>query len=317
MNAQRKNICENEVMKKRFLITGICGFTGRYMCDYLNSIQPRPEVIGVDVRDGPPSSCGSFYMMDLASADDVSELIKQSKPDYIIHLAGTFGTKDSQEIYKVNVLSITALLEAVREYAPDAVLIAAGSAAEYGCISPHQLPVDEETFCRPVVPYGLSKHLATQIGMYYHRVHGICAMIVRPFQLIGKGVSSHLAPGAFVEQLKQIIATGSRVIKVGNLESSRDFLDVHDAVEAIWALCQKPVSGQIFNICSGKPVKMADLLQMMIDHCGVEVKIEIDPCRLRGTADASIVYGSCQKIMLHSGWKPKTALSKSLAAMFA
>jgi len=254
--------------------------------------------------------------MDLFSAKDVVELIKQSKPDYIIHLAGTFGTEDSQEIYKVNVLSIATLLEAARSHVPDVVMVAAGSAAEYGRIEPGQLPVDEQTPCRPVMSYGLSKYLATQIAMYYYRVHNICVMIVRPFQLIGKGATSRLAPGAFAEQLKQTTAKNSNVIRVGNLESSRDFLDVHDAVEAIWMLCRKPAAGEIFNLCSGSPTKIADLLEMMIKSSGLDVKVEVDSSRLRGGADVAKIYGSFQKLKEHCGWSPKRSLQDSVSKIF-
>ena len=304
-------------MKKQVLITGICGFTGRHMCDYLNSIQPRANIIGVDYADNPPAGCDSFYKVDLTSINDVSELIDKTKPDFIIHLAGIFGNKPTHEIYRINILSMSALMEAARLYNPAAVIVGTGSAAEYGRIKSNQLPVNEQTPCLPVMSYGLSKLLATQVAMHYHRVHDICTMIVRPFQLIGKGVTSSLAPGAFAEQIKQIIAQESNVIKVGNLESSRDFLNVNDAVEAIWALCQKPAPGQIFNLCSGKPTKLADLLQMMIKHCGVKTKIEIDPDRLRGRSEVSVVYGSFKKLDSHCGWKPKTAISQSITAMFS
>ncbi len=302
-------------MQKCVLVTGICGFVGRYMCDYLDRLQPRPDIIGVDVGHDPPENCNSFYRMDLSSPKDVTKLIDQFRPDYIIHLAGIFGSKDFHEIYKANVLSITVLLEAVCEYVPGVVMIVAGSAAEYGRIEPHQLPVDEQTLCQPIVPYGLSKHIATQIVMYYHRVHNISAMIVRPFQLTGKGVTSRLAPGAFAEQLKQATSKASNVIKVGNLQSYRDFLDIHDAIEAIWALCRKPASGQIFNLCSGKPTKIADLLEIMIDVSGLDVKVEVDPSRLRGHADVSKIYGSFQKLKDHCRWTPKKSLQDSVAGM--
>lgn len=302
-------------MSKRVLITGAAGFFGSYMCKYLASLAEPPTLIGTDIIPCNTDGWDHFYKMDLSSSDEVGELIERCTPDYLIHLAGTFGTDDTQEIYRVNVLSITALLEAVRKHTPDVVMVAAGSAAEYGPIEPHQLPVDEQTPCQPVNPYGLSKQLATQVALYYHRVHQIDVMIIRPFQLLGKGVTSRLAPGAFAQQLKQIIAQGSGIIKVGNLESSRDFLDIDDAVDAVWLLCQKPSPGQIFNLCSGKPTKMADLLATMIKHCGVEVKIETDPARLRGKDDVSQIYGSSNQLNSHSGWIPQTSLEDSVAEM--
>jgi GDP-4-dehydro-6-deoxy-D-mannose reductase len=248
--------------------------------------------------------------------EEVRNIIKKTKPDFIIHLAGTFGTGSFQEIYKINVLSIATLLESVREYVPYAVVVAVGSAAEYGQVKPDQLPVDEQTPCNPVTPYGLSKQLATQVALYYHRVHGICTMVVRPFQLIGEGITTRLAPGAFMEQLKESITRNSKVIKVGNLESWRDFLDVRDAVEAIWALCQKPAAGEVYNLCSSKPTKIADLLQAMINYCRVDVKIEVDTSRLNGRSDVSKIYGSCQKIRDYCGWQPRINLEQTIQSLF-
>lgn len=303
-------------MRKRVLITGACGFAGRYVCEYLCNFQNRPEVIGTDVIDSELKTCNVFYKADLSSGPDAEELIKKAQPDFIIHLAGTFGTNDAQEIYRVNVLSATTLLEAVCRHKSNAVVVTAGSAAEYGKVDAAQLPVTENTVCNPVTAYGLSKLLATQVCLYYHRVRGLTVMIVRPFQLIGKGVTSRLAPGAFAEQLRQALATGSREIKVGNLESSRDFLDVHDATEAIWMLCQKPAAGEIFNLCSGAATKIFDLLAMMIACTGMDIKIEVDSERLRGTSDINNTYGSYRKLQEHCGWKPQTSLETSIRSIF-
>jgi GDP-4-dehydro-6-deoxy-D-mannose reductase len=303
-------------MRKKVLVSGAAGFAGRYMCDYLAGLADRPEVIGTDIIASESNRYDAFYEVDLSSSAETEKLIKQIQPDYIIHLAGTFGTSESQEIYKVNVLSAASLLEAVRLRKSDAIVIIAGSAAEYGSIAAGQLPVTEKMSCNPVTSYGLSKLLATQVSLYYHRVHGLKVMIVRPFQLIGKGVTTRLAPGAFAEQIRKSVTSGTNVVKVGNLQSSRDFLDIYDAIEAIWELCRKPAPGEIFNICSGNPVKMADLLKMMITCAGADIKIEIDPERLRGASDVNNIYGSYAKLQQHCGWKPKMVLEVSVRNIF-
>jgi len=303
-------------MTKRVLVTGGAGFLGRHTCAYLSNLNEDLEIICTDSFKVNHIYYNKFICADLSCAEKVGGLIEETYPDYIIHLAGTFGNKDSEEIYRVNVFSMAALMEAVRQRVPHVIVVATGSAAEYGRISEDQLPVNEQIPCLPVTLYGLSKFLATQIAMYYHRVHNLCTMIVRPFQLVGKGVPSCLAPGAFAKQLRQVIAEGSNIIRVGNLESSRDFLDVHDTVEAIWLLCKKPASGEIFNLCSGQATKMADLLNRMIKCAGVDVKPEIDPARLRGSSDVSQIYGTFEKLQNHCGWSPKITLDKSIAEMF-
>jgi GDP-4-dehydro-6-deoxy-D-mannose reductase len=300
---------------KKILITGASGFFGRHLCKYISGLDSSVELIGADIVENGIENCRSFYSVDLTSDGDVSRLISQTKPECIVHLAGLFSANNDFEIYRSNILSATAVLEAVRKSKPDATVLIIGSAAEYGLIEPDRLPIDETSPCKPVTPYGVSKQLATEIAMYYHRVHGLCTMVARPFQLIGKGVTTRLAPGAFAEQLKKCISERCKVIKVGNLESSRDFLDVRDAAEAVWLLSQKPAPGQVFNLCSGKPVKIRDLLNLMVEISGAQVNIESDAGRLRGKFDVPHIYGSYQKALQHCGWCPRTPLLDSIRNM--
>ena len=285
------------------------------MCNYLAGLSERPKIIGADIIETQPDHCDVFFKADLTSPEETKRILRQTLPDFIIHFAGTFSVENIHEMFKANVLTIITLLESTRQCVPHAVIIATGSAAEYGAIEPDQLPVDEQTPCRPATYYGLSKQSATQVALYYHRIHHISTMVVRPFQLIGLGLTPKLVPGAFAHQLKELRTTGLKTFKAGNLESWRDFLDIYDAAEAIWTLCQNPAPGEIFNLCSGEPTKIADLLQMMIDCSGIKVEVEIDPSRLRGKLDVTKVYGSYQKIKKHCGWQPKRNLSQTLKAM--
>ncbi len=298
------------------IITGAAGFTGKYMCEYLRSLRNKLKIIGLDIYNDHNNKYDEFYITDITDSSQVKEIVKKYKPEYIIHLAGTFGTGDNQQIYKVNILSMAAILEAILGFVPDSIFIATGSAAEYGEIDVSCLPVTERDFCKPVMPYGLSKYLATITAQYYHRVHGLCTMIVRPFQLVGKGATPQLAPGAFAKRLIEARKSGVNEIKVGNLESSRDFLDVRDAVRSIWMLCEKPAPGEIFNLCSGKPVKIGELLNLMLNSIGAQIKPVIEQDYLRGNADVNIVYGSYQKINEHCGWEPVISLRESIKSMF-
>jgi GDP-4-dehydro-6-deoxy-D-mannose reductase len=285
------------------------------MCNYLELLEDRPEIVGVDIKGVPPTGCDSFHQMDLSSPGDVNNVIKKCRPDHVLHFSGIFSTRDLQRMYQANFLSAISLLEASRNYAPKAVFVAVGSAAEYGHCEHDQAPITEEACCRPITAYGLSKLLATQATQYYSRVHGLCTMVVRPFQLIGKGLSSDLAPGAFSEQLRKAIASGSGVIRVGNLESYRDFLDIEDAVRGIWMLCLKPASGEVFNLCSGQPTKTAELLEMMVQSSGVAVTVERDVELFRPEADVSKVFGSYEKVFRHCGWRPMRKLSEGVKAI--
>jgi GDP-4-dehydro-6-deoxy-D-mannose reductase len=304
-------------MPARVLVTGAAGFFGRHLCNYVRGVEAGVHIVGTDAVSDEQCACDEFVVLDLANEDEVAGLVRRAAPDCVIHLAGTFGTSRALDIYRVNVLGLVALLEAVRVHAPRAVIVAAGSAAEYGFVGADRLPVTEDCPCVPVSAYGQSKLAATQIALMYHRIHGLSATVVRPFQLLGQGVTTRLAPGAFAAQLQQALATGSQVIKVGNLASERDFLDVADAAAGVWALCRQPAPGQTFNLCAGRPTKMSDLLQMMIGVAQADVTIEVDPARLRGAADVSSVYGSFAKLHRHCGWRPQRSLDASVRGMLA
>jgi GDP-4-dehydro-6-deoxy-D-mannose reductase len=304
-------------MPTRVLVTGAAGFFGSFMCEYISNLVESIEVIGTDIVKPDKTSWAKFIRADLSCSEDVENLVHQTMPECVIHLAGTFGTENGLDLFKTNTLALIILLEAICRFVPGAIIIAAGSAAEYGRIKPKQLPVDEKTSCHPITHYGMSKMLATQIVLYYHDVYNVNTMVIRPFQLIGRGITARLAPGAFTQQIRKAIADGSNVIRVGNVDSFRDFLDVHDAVEAVWALCQKPANGHIFNLCSGVPIKIIDLLRTIIRLSGANVEVEADVDRLPNEKDVPILFGSYLKIKNHCGWEPKRSLCQSVQEMLS
>jgi GDP-4-dehydro-6-deoxy-D-mannose reductase len=275
----------------KVLVTGATGFFGRHFV----------EVAAQAVTE----------RIDLGDAAGAREALGRIKPDCIVHFAGTFGGVPDHELYRINTLGLGALLDGVREHVPRANVIAIGSAAEYG--RPARLPVDETHPCAPVSAYGQSKWLATELALFHHRAYGTAVTVVRPFQLLGKGISTRLAPGAFAQQ----IVSSTRVVRVGNLDSERDFVDVKDAARAVWSLCEKPAPGEIFNVCTGRPVKMADLLGEMIRASGRDLQVERDASRVRGATDVPTIAGSHQKLTQHTGWKPEVPFEESVAATLA
>jgi GDP-4-dehydro-6-deoxy-D-mannose reductase len=301
---------------KKVLVTGAGGFLGRHLVHYLKTNTSNVQVFASDCVEEPQLDADRYFKVDFTQENQVRDVINEIMPDCIIHLAGLFDDKDSVRVYRINVLSLVILMEAVRQKCPSALILTAGSAAEYGTVSIDNLPVSELTPCFPVGIYGQTKLLATQVAEFYHRVYHLSVMVFRPFQLIGKGISFKLAPGAFAQQLQNALKQNDPVVKVGNLKSFRDFLDVADAVEAIWSLCCKPAPGQIFNICSGRFTQMAELLDQMIHILGVDVRIEVDPSRLKGNQDVSVIYGSNAKIRRHGGWQPRISLEQSIQKMF-
>lgn len=304
------------VNNSRILITGAGGFVGRHLCAYIYQKQSHVQLIGAELNNSSAVLCDRFVTLDLTDEKAVDHLIQSVEPHIIIHLAGSFGTHDKRTIYLSNVKTTELLLEAASKYIPEATFISAGSAAEYGEISKSRLPVTEDYRCKPVSYYGMSKKVATELCLFYFRTTGLKTMVFRPFQIIGKGVSTKLAPGAFHAKIIAAIEKKQPEIRVGNLASQRDFLDIDDTTEAIWGLCRKPAGGQIYNICSGIPVQMSFLLDTMIKQTGTTLDIKQDPGLLRPGSDVSIAYGSFEKLHQHCNWSPQIPLAESVKKMF-
>jgi GDP-4-dehydro-6-deoxy-D-mannose reductase len=294
----------------RALVTGAAGFFGRHCCEAL--ARAGFSVLGVDLVTQAVSGCEEFWTVDLTDGPSVDELLRTAGPTHVVHVAGALPGLDPAGLHKANVLTTQMVLEGLRKHAPEATTVVVGSAAEYGIPASTSL-IRENDKCQPVSLYGLSKWFATQLALYYHRVHRIPAMVVRPFQLIGRGVSSALAPGAFAQRLREA-ARSDNAIKVGNLSSYRDFLDVRDAAEAITALLRCPSAGEIYNVCSGRPTRIEDLLQLMIREAGLHVRVEQGSAS-RDAVDPSCVVGSHDKISAQCGWAPRYQLVESVRSM--
>jgi GDP-4-dehydro-6-deoxy-D-mannose reductase len=301
----------NELSPNTVLVTGAAGFFARHCCECLARL--GFDVVGADrVQPVTPTS-SSFVVLDLTDGPLVDELIARTRPRHVLHLAGAFGGAAPADLQRDNLLTTLAVLEALRKQAPEAITVVAGSAAEYGDRSA-AAAIREDEVCEPVSQYGLSKRFTTEIARYYYRVHGSPVVVVRPFQLIGKGLSPQLAPGAFAEQLRNVARGAPPVLKVGNLSSYRDFLDVRDAAEALGAILARPQPGEIYNVCSGRATRIGDLLELMIRESGLSVTVE-QGAAVQRPADASCVFGNHDKITSHCGWTPRRTIEESIASM--
>ncbi len=304
-------------MPGRLLVTGVSGFAGRHLLTHLAGLSERPAIVGVDVTEAAPAGCDDFRRLDLASPEQASHVVAASRPDAVVHLAGTFGAGDTERLYRANVLPLAHLLEAVRMHAPRAIVVTVGSSAEYGATEPTRLPLTEDVACRPLTAYGLSKRLATEVALFHHRTHATRVTVVRPFQLIGRGISTRLVPGAFAKQLRTAVENGAPAITVRDLEGVRDFVDVRDACDAIWTLCTRPAPGEIFNICTGRATRVGELLRLMISASGAHVAVQPDAAPRRDAEKIPAMVGSFDKLEAHCGWRPHIGLADSVAYTLA
>jgi GDP-4-dehydro-6-deoxy-D-mannose reductase len=296
----------------RALVIGAHGFCGRHLIRRLANVAGA-EVIAIDIpRDWPDfEKVAAYVSCDIGDAESVRRVVEAARPDWIFNLAAlTHGSPSS--VYRANLLGPIHVLDAVRDYVPDARVLLVGSAAEYGCVAPDLLPVTEEAPCKPVGDYGISKHAMTLAALDIASRHSTRVVIARPFNIIGAGVPSSLVVGAILDRAREALKQpGEPVVKVGNLDTERDFIDVEDAVEAYAAMIQGGFWGEVFNICSGKPVRIRDLVTKALSHSPRPIRLEVDPKLVR-PSDCPVIYGSFEKAKRAFGFKPRVSLADSL-----
>jgi len=234
-------------------------------------------------------------------------------PDVVIHLAGIQQGQDLDALFQANVLAAHNLLAALQAREERSRVLVVGSAAQYGIATGGHEVVDE---CRPLLagtPYGVSKNIQESWALVHHAWGSPSVVCVRPFNIMGPGQPPSLVPAAFLHQLAKVVDGTTEVVKVGNLESRRDFIDVRDVAAAVWALAvaDEDVGGKVFNIASGQPLRIADLLNACIRLAGVDVPVEQDPAKVK-TVDVPTIVGDAGRLRAATGWEPKIPWERSL-----
>ncbi len=303
----------------RLLVTGIAGFVGGHLVDYLRAEQPQVQILGLDSHPGPRVRALQVEVIaaDVEDAAAVRDALGSVRPDGILHLAAQSSPQRSWDdpagTLRTNVLGLLNLLEGARAHglAPRTVVV--GSAEEYGQVDPRDLPLREDAPLRPLTPYAASKVAQGYLGLQYALSTGIPVVRTRTFHHTGPRRGESFAESSFARQLAEIEA-GRRpaVIEVGNLDAVRDFTDVRDVVRAYWALLERGRAGEVYNVCSGTGIRLRDLLQTLIDVSGLRVEVSVDPARLR-PSDVPEQIGDPARIRADLGWTPSIPLKQSLA----
>jgi GDP-4-dehydro-6-deoxy-D-mannose reductase len=296
----------------KVLVTGASGFTGTHL---LNLLQSH----GVEIfTHGPiPGICGKHFDTPVGDAAQLAKIVRDSSPDYVIHLAGIASAADFENFYAVNTLYAASLLRALElAGCKDTPTLLVGTSAEYGMISGDQLPITEKTLARPYNHYGISKAAQTEMGCAMAK-QGWRLVMVRPFNIIGPGMGPHLAVQSFASQVVEIVKNRrAPVISTGNLNNSRDFVDVQEVVQIYWQLVQTEAAyGRVINICSGKPIQMSTVLDKLIQLADRSIEIKVDPTRFK-PVDVPVHYGSPELLRSILGSSPSKPLEQTLAEIF-
>lgn len=297
------------------LITGINGFTGGHLAEYL--LELGLEVYGLDLPSSEADNRGysrrisKIYYADVRDPLAICKIIHSVKPDYLFHLAGLITTENLKELLEINVLGTKNVLEAALSLGVKVLI--PGSSAEYGAVPENTLPITEETPLYPINNYGISKVTQTLLGYQYYSEYGCQVYTVRPFNIIGPGEPSSLVCSAIAIQVVNVEKKGHKpIIYIGNIETMRDFIDVRDVVRAYWAVVNKGTPGEAYNVCSGTAYSIREVLAYLLEM-SAEAKLEIkqDSSRIRA-ADVPIQVGKNKKIRNCTGWYPKISIKKTL-----
>lgn len=317
----------------RVLITGIAGFAGSHLAQALVApctdqpplaLPAEPvEVHGVlhrqDRRIHHLIDKLTLHRGDLRNAIWVDEVIEQVHPDVVLHLAAWSDVGGSWRqpwtVYELNIQCQLNLLEALRRHCPTARTVVVTSNEAYGLVRPEDLPLDESTPFRPNSPYGVSKVTQDVMGLQYWQSHRLPIVRARSFNHIGPGQSDDFAASAFARQIAEIEA-GKRapVVRVGNLDSQRDFTDVRDVVRAYWLLAQHGAAGEAYNVGSGVARPTRWLLDTLLGFAQLPVSVESDPERMR-PSDVPLSVCNPAKLVAATGWQPQIDLRSSLSQM--
>ncbi len=302
----------------RILITGAAGFAGRHLVAELAN--HGHTCVATDLAHfAPASGPAVFEALDIRDAEALADVVRRHQPDGCIHMAGMTavadGLADPERMLAVNVAGTTNLLDAIREHAPATRLLTVSTAHVYGVGAP-DATFDEAAPLRPLSLYAISKAAADLATLAYAAAYPLHAMVARPNNHTGPGQQPRFVVAAFARQVKAL-AEGrtADALKVGNLESERDFMDVRDVVRAYRLLIEKGQSGQAYNIGSTNTMRIGDMLTLLCRQAGVSPDRVTDPQLVRPTDWSPRL--DTTRLTTRTGWTPEIPFEQTLQDMLA
>ena len=307
----------------KVLVTGITGFVGSHLADYILEHHPEVQLYGIyrwrSRTENIDHVRNRFVNLecDLRDANNVRSVLRTIKPDRIFHLAAQSFVPSSwrapSESLDTNIIGQVNIFEAVKDLGLDPWIQIACSSEEYGMVYDNEVPIKETNPLRPLSPYAVSKVGQDFLGYQYFMSYGMKIVRTRGFNHTGPRRGDVFVCSDFAKQIAYIEKSKKEpVIHVGNLEAKRDFTDVRDMVRAYWMSLEgncKP--GEAYNICSGQCWTIQEVLDMLIQLSAVDIRIQQDPSRLR-PSDVPILLGDNSRFRKATGWKPTIPFKQTL-----
>lgn len=284
------------------LLTGFSGFSGYHLQQHLRCI---------------PLADGEGRPIDLLDSGALAEAIGVIQPDAVMHLAArTFvpdSFRDPHATFSVNVMGTLNLLTALQACGFSGRMLHVSSAEVYGLVDPRDLPMHEAHPPRPRNPYAASKAAAEALAYQWSQTGSFQILTARPFNLIGPRQQECFVMSNFARQIAEI-SLGRRPprVEVGDIDVTRDFTDVRDAVRAYEAILERGTNGEVYNVCSGTERSVRSMLEALLEARGVEAEIVHDTERLRPSEQRRMV-GNCDKLKAACGWRPEIPMQQTLS----
>lgn len=307
---------------KRILITGITGFAGSYLAEYLVSKKDY-NVFGTYLFEDSLRNVESVkskidtIKIDLNLSEKVFDLIKKIKPDLVFHLAALTSPADSFKnpvgAITNNIAAEINVLTGVKDnnlYSTKVLVIS--SADIYGLVKKEDLPIDEETRLLPTSPYSISKIAQDFLGLQYFLSYNLKIVRVRPFNHIGPRQSPHFVVSSIAKKIAEI-EKGKKepTLPVGNLEAKRDFTDVRDMVRAYVIALEKGKLGDVYNIGSGVSYKIKDILKKLLSFSSSKITVRRDKALFRPIDNPNLVCNASKFVRI-SNWRPEIMIDITL-----
>lgn len=288
----------------RVLVTGAGGFVG-------GRLVPRLRERGDHV------ACWDVEV-DVRDFESVAERLEALRPEAIVHLAALSFVPDTvadpEATLRVNYLGTRNVLEAAHRLAPEARVLVVSSGNVYGTARPGAGPFDETSPLRPGSPYARTKAAADLLARCYAE-RGLDVVRARPFNHTGAGRPDSFVESSLARQLVEIErGRRSPALRIGNLESVRDFLHVGDVVDAYLRLLDRSVAASVYNVASGVGRSIGEIVEALrgLSPAGADVRVEVDAERVRPTDRA---VGDARRLREATGWSPRVPFHDTLAEL--
>ena len=310
---------------RKVLITGVTGFAGSHLVDYLLT-RNDCEIHGIwrwrsrteNIEHLKPGQI-TLHECDLRDATSTFDVIERVKSDWIFHLAAQSFVPTSwvapTESLTTNILAQVNIFEAVRRLGLKTRIQLACSSEEYGMVYPDETPIKETNPLRPLSPYAVSKVGQDMLGYQYWMSWKVDSVRTRGFNHEGPRRGPVFVASDFAKQIADIEkGRKAPVLHVGNLDAKRDFTDVRDMVRAYVLALEKCEPGEVYNICRGQCWTIRETLDMLLAHTTTKIEVKQDPARLR-PSDVQILLGDNSKFVKQTGWQPTIPFEQTLRDM--